>query len=165
MKLNSFISLTYHLSVNLKTNVGFLERILFQSILLVMHEKLIGRRCQFYIDRIQKCTIVFKLKIFNLHIQDFRYKMLYCIYLSYLSHIYLPYLELFKQRAVIAYFAFLDLSIYLLFNQKYKGTFHSLQEKFKKFNTRSSFEVQGRIQGYIYVVLLLLLCCSIILYF
>ena len=59
----------------------------------------------------------------------FRYKMLFCIYLSYLSYIYLSYFELFKQRAVIASFTSLDLSIYLLFNQKDKGTFNSLQEK------------------------------------
>ena len=45
--------------------------------------------------------------------------MLFCIYLSY---IYLSYFELFKERAVTAYFASLDLSIYLLFNQKDKGT-------------------------------------------
>ena len=37
-----------------------------------MHEKLIGRRCCFYIDGIQNCKIVF-----NLHIQNFRYKMLF----------------------------------------------------------------------------------------
>ena len=65
--------------------------------------------------------------------------MLFCIYLSYLSYIYLSYFKLFKWRAVIAYFASLDLSMYLLFNQKVKGTFNSLQEKIKKFNTRLSF--------------------------
>ena len=32
-----------------------------------MHEKLIDRRCCFYIDGIQKCAAAFKLKIFNLH--------------------------------------------------------------------------------------------------
>ena len=62
--------------------------------------------------------------------------MLFCIYLSY---IYLPYFELFKQRVVIAYFSSLDLSIYLLFNQKDKGTFNRLWEKIKKFYTRSNF--------------------------
>ena len=31
-----------------------------------MHEKLIDRRCFFYIDGIQKCTVAFKLKIFDL---------------------------------------------------------------------------------------------------
>ena len=91
----------------------------------------IARRCQFYIDKIQKCTIVFKLKIFNLHIQDLTYKMLFCIYLPYLSYIYLCYYNLFKQRAVIAYFTSLYLSIYLLFSQKDKGTFDSLQENKK----------------------------------
>ena len=91
-------------------------------------------------DGIQKCKIVFKLKIFNLHIQNFRYKMLFCICLSYLSCIDLSYFELFKQRAVIAYFATLDLSIHLLFNQKDKGTFNNLQEKIKKFKFLSSRE-------------------------
>ena len=44
----------------------------FYSILLVMHEKLIGRRCCFYIDGIQKCTIVFKLKIFKFRALDIK---------------------------------------------------------------------------------------------
>ena len=48
------------------------------------------------------------------------------MYLSHLSYIYLSYFELFKYRAVSAYFASLDLSIYLLFNQKGRGTFNSL---------------------------------------
>ena len=57
-------------------------------ILLVMHEKLIGRRCCFYIDGIQKCKIVFKLKIFNLHIQDFRCYFVYIclIYICLISN-------------------------------------------------------------------------------
>ena len=41
-------------------------------ILFVMHRKLIDRRSCFYIYGIQKCTKVFKLKIFNLQIQNFR---------------------------------------------------------------------------------------------
>ena len=71
--------------------------------------------------------------------QDLKYKILFCIYLSYLSYVYLSYFELFKQHAVIAYFASLDLFIYLLLNQKYNRTFDSFYEKIKKFNRRSSF--------------------------
>ena len=44
----------------------------FYSILLVMHGKCIGRQCCFYFDEVQKYTKVFKLKIFILHIQNFR---------------------------------------------------------------------------------------------
>ena len=96
-----------------------------------MHEKLIGKRCQFYIDRIQKCTTVFKLKIFNLHIQNFRYKMLFCIHLSYQSYIYLSYFELLKYPAFIVYFASLDLSIYQFIgkNKKFQHTIKFLSSR------------------------------------
>ena len=50
----------YHLSDNLKTNVGFLERTLFLSILLVMHEKSLADDVSFILIEFrnaQKCTI------------------------------------------------------------------------------------------------------------
>ena len=121
-----------------------------------MHGKIHGRRCQFYIDRIQKCTVVFKLKIFNLHIQDVRYKILFCIYLSSLSYIYF---ELLKQRAVIAYFASLDLSIYLLFNKKTKELLIVYRKNLKSLTHDQDFKFKGESKGtfmlcysYFYVV-------------
>ena len=48
---------------------------ILQRILLAIHKKLIGRRFCFYIDGIQKCKIVF-----NLRTQNFRYKMLFCMF-------------------------------------------------------------------------------------
>ena len=57
--------------------------------------------------------------------------MLFCTYLSYLSYTYLSYFELIKKRAVVAYFVSLDLSIYLLFNQKDKGKNKKAQHTIK----------------------------------
>ena len=43
----------------------------------------------------------------------------------------MSYLELFRWHAVTGYFASLDLSIYLLFNQKDKGTFKFIRKNKK----------------------------------
>ena len=97
----------------------------FQSILLVMRRKLIGRRCCFYIDGIQKCTEVFKLKIFNLHIQNSRQCSFVC-----------PNFVLFQiiRTAcfyyIICFFRFIQ--FVLLYNRNNKGTFNSLFREVSK---------------------------------
>ena len=121
MKLNSFICLTYHLSDNLKiqhkfspvtyTNQEFWFHLCYIHS-LVMHEKLIGRLCCFYIDGIQKYTIVFKLKIFNLHMFS-RTLDIKCSFI-------------YSNFALYTYFASLNLSTLCYYITKNKGTFNSL---------------------------------------
>ena len=110
-----------------------------------MHENLIGRQYCFYIDGIQKCTIVFKLKIFNFHIQNFRYIKCSFVCLNFvLFHI----IQIACFYCLFCFFRFIQ--FVLLCYKKSKGTFNSLQKKTKKINTRSSSRQHPRV----------LLCCA-----
>ena len=104
-----------------------------------MHEKLIRRRCCFYIDGITKCTIIFKLEILNLHIQNFRYDIK-CSF-ACLSFVLFRIIETECFYCIFCFFRFIQ--FVLLYNQKNKGTFKVLQTKIKKFNVDKIVKFQG----------------------
>ena len=78
----------------------------YRGFFFVVQEKLIDRRCCFYIDGIQKCTVAFKLKIFNLRMFNRTLDVKFYVVCSYF--VLFGIIRIIVMRAFIAYV--LDLS-------------------------------------------------------
>ena len=114
-----------------------------------MHEKLLARQYCFYIDGIQKCTVVFKLKIFNLRMFSRTLNIKFSFVCSNLS-----YFELVEKRAFTVYFGSLDLSSQCFCIIKKQRNFQQFIEVKKKISTHDQVFLSSREHPRV------LLCCS-----